>query len=204
MASLADDGTLIHRIDRNDRIIFVNDNWLSFASENGAPGLSERRVLNQSLWDFISGWQVRHLYLLLLNRLRKLPGAHVIIPFRCDSPEVRRFMEMDVHSLGQGVIEFKSRVVRIEARNEAAHQVKSAQWANESLNVCSICNKIQIGKSEWLEIDEAIARYNLLSEGHLPQLTYGRCSSCYGMLLQRLKPLKDIFRDLNKFKRIHS
>lgn len=196
MAELTDNRILIHRIDDQDRIIFVNNDWLSFAMENGAPHLTESAVTGKSIWDFITGWPVKHLYLLLINRVRRTPELKVTIPVRCDSPTLRRFMELDVSSPGQGIVEFKTRIVRLERRDRAVLSPRPPQTPSGPLLMCSICSRVQTSNMEWLEIDEAIRRYELFSGGNLAQLSHGVCRSCKRSFLHLLVPLKKLYRRL--------
>jgi hypothetical protein len=87
-----DNRTFVHRIDSNDMIVVVNDEWLSFGSEN-VYNLSQDVVVNKSLWDFIIDKETQHLYKIMLEKVRAV-NARIKFPFRCDSPDCRRFMEL--------------------------------------------------------------------------------------------------------------
>ena len=86
--------TYVYRINPDDVIEFVNDAWVRFAVENGTPTLAHE-VIGSSLWNYISGPQVVHLSKELLARVRE-SRCDATIPFRCDSPRVRRFMRMKI------------------------------------------------------------------------------------------------------------
>jgi hypothetical protein len=61
--------TYVYRITSDDVIEFINDAWVRFAVENGAPTLCQG-VIGASLWNYISGQEVVHLSSELLSRVR--------------------------------------------------------------------------------------------------------------------------------------
>ena len=81
-------------IDRANRVVAVDDGWIAFAIGNDAPDLPGR-VLGANLWTFIANATVQDLYSALFQRIRAT-GREITIPFRCDSPSVRRFMKLTV------------------------------------------------------------------------------------------------------------
>jgi hypothetical protein len=72
-------------------------------------------MLGQSLWRFISGVDVRQLYTVLLSRVRQTQGT-VVFPFRCDAPDLRRFMEMSMTGIPNSEVVFATRLVQAKAR----------------------------------------------------------------------------------------
>ncbi len=60
---------VVYRISADDIIEDVNDAWARFAIENDAPALATE-VIGRSLWDYINGLDVVHIYRLLLARVR--------------------------------------------------------------------------------------------------------------------------------------
>ena len=80
-----------YRIDALDRITFVDAEWLRFARENEAEQLVETGVVGRSVWDFVSGFEVRSLYENLFASVRSR-GEPARVPFRCDSPALARWM----------------------------------------------------------------------------------------------------------------
>ena len=93
-------------IDANDVITNVNDSWESFAEENGSEGLGER-VVGSWLWQHLAGVEVKHLFRVLLERVRTT-GKVVRVPFRCDAPDLRRHMILEVTPLPDDVVRFSS------------------------------------------------------------------------------------------------
>ena len=81
-----------YEIDASDVITQVNRHWEEFAEANDAPGLGAR-VVGTWLWKHFAGMEVKYIYRTLLERVRE-SGQSVSIPFRCDSPELRRRMSL--------------------------------------------------------------------------------------------------------------
>ncbi len=185
MQNRQDNRIFLWTIDPEDKIIRVNEAWLAFARENAAPQLVPNAVINRSLWDFVSGGETIHLYHLILEKVRKQKLA-LIIPFRCDSPDCRRFMEMEISTLGRGEIQFRSRVLRLEFRPAVRALEQSGRESGQFLRICSWCKKICISTGQWIEIEAAVKSLDLFASDELPQLTHGICESCYELVRQNL------------------
>jgi hypothetical protein len=170
-------------IDREDIIIHVNDNFLDFALENGAPRLSGEAMINRPLWSFIAGLETVQLYLLILEKVRK-QGSRLSYPFRCDSPECRRFLELQVSPLQADCVNFSSRILRVEFR-EPVRLLEPGISSDQFLRICSWCKKI-FCKGQWLEIEMAVKMLDLFAEVKLPRLTHGICDACGELVLKSL------------------
>ena len=84
--------TFNYSINANDIIQSVSDSFVSFANENleSDPNPSENTFLGKSVYEFITGNEVKHLYQLLIEQVRTT-SKNVVIPYRCDSFTVKRF-----------------------------------------------------------------------------------------------------------------
>ena len=176
-------------IDREDNIVQVNEAWLAFARENSAPQLSREAVINQPLWSFITGPEVNHLYELIIDKVRYQKSS-LSFPFRCDSPDCRRYLEMQVFPLPEEAVQFQSRVIKLEFR-EPVNLLESGERSGQWLRICSWCKRIFAG-GQWLEVEAAIKLLNLFAEEALPQLTHGICESCHELAIKALTPTKNI------------
>lgn len=171
-----DSRIFIYQIDSDDKIVVVNDDWLSFASEN-VCNLSQDSVVNKLLWDFIVDMETQHLYKIMLEKVRS-NRARLKVPFRCDSPDCRRFMELEVFSLCENLVEFRCRIVKLECRTSVSLLNVTIDRSNEFVKMCGWCKKICVSESKWLEVEEAIPQLNLFEAMKLPRLTHGICPSC--------------------------
>ena len=116
-------------------------------------------------------------------RNQKLP---LIIPFRCDSPDCRRFLEMEISCLRGDDIQFQSRVLRQEFRPAVGVLEASGRKSDQFLRICSWCKKIWVPTGQWEEIEEAVKSLDLFASDQLPQLTHGICDSCYELVHNNL------------------
>ena len=145
----------IWTIDNADKIIQVNDEWLAFARENTAPQLTAASVLDQPIWGFIQGQETIYLYKQIFGRVRA-GISPLTFPFRCDSPDCRRFMEMKLSLLPGDTIQFISHILREEWRDPVDLLEASRDRSGEFLKICSWCKKIDIPGRGWGEVEAAI------------------------------------------------
>ncbi len=170
--------TATYRVDSLDCIVWVDPSWVEFARSNGAPELGADRILGHRLSEFVSGDEVRHLWGLVLQRVRE-EERPVTLPFRCDSPDRRRFMELDLAPLGDGRVELRARLLREEARDRVALLDSRVPRSDDVLPICSQCKRIQTPEDEWIEVEEGIQELDLFGAGLLPRLTHGLCDPCH-------------------------
>jgi hypothetical protein len=172
-------GVCIHRIDAVDYIRYVNPAWLQFASENHAEHLIHR-VLGTSLWRHIGGLQVRGMYRVLLERLR-IEQRPIYFPFRCDSPTLRRYMEMLLTALPNGGVEFRCSLVREESRRTVQVLDPATSRSDERIVLCAWCKRVH-GHGVWMDLDEAIRISSLFDSPHSPQVDHDICPPCREMV----------------------
>lgn len=174
--TVPEDGRVfIHTIDPGENISGVNDEWVEFARENGAPELAREAVVGRAIWEFVAGRETRHISRLLLYKARS--GKSVTVPYRCDSPGLRRFMEMEIVPLEGGSVDFRSRVLRVEPREPVPLLDPESARGDDFLTICSWCRRARV-VSGWVELDEAVKTLQLFSSAPLPQLTHGMCQDC--------------------------
>jgi len=172
-----DKTTYMYRITPDDLIEFVNDAWIRFAEENGTPTLPQA-VIGTSLWEHISGHEVVHLSMQLVAKIRQTK-TEVSVPFRCDSPSMRRFMRMKIVPLAQGRIEFCTWVEREEPFQEPILLLDPCATKSpaELVRMCAWCKKID-KHGCWLEVEDAIEQLRLFDRLTLPAITHGICDAC--------------------------
>ena len=185
MGKPLDQRSFIWGIDDADKIVYVNDAWLAFAQENLSPNLMAALVLDQCIWRFIQGQETIYLYKQIFGRVRA-GKSPVKFPFRCDSPECRRFMEMQLTRLPGGAIQFISHILREEWRQPPDLLDASRDKPGEFLSICSWCKKIYVPERGWGEIEVAIEPLDLFGRHAMPGMTHTICDSCYTTLKQGL------------------
>lgn len=170
-----------HTIDGTDRIESANEEWFTFAAENDAPELTTSEVVGRPIWDFIDGAETRHLFRVLIEKVRAGKDLRGL-PFRCDSPGLRRYMEMDIVGLDGGGVRFDSVLLREEHRVPVRAFDRNTPRSERFLTLCSWCRRIRIGTDRWLEVEEAVKVLNLFGDEDQPQITHGICKDCNDMI----------------------
>jgi hypothetical protein len=172
----------IYRMDNEDIIVCVSQNWESFARANAwGSELSPENVVGHLLWDFIQDFETLHLYKELFRRVRAGKPAGPI-PFRCDSPQERRFLKLLLSPLPDGQIEITSTIVRTERRDPIRLLDKDMPRSNELIRICSMCKKIAVTQGKWVEIEEGLAQLRPFEADEMPRLTHSLCADCYRVM----------------------
>ncbi len=179
---MADERTFIHRIDGDDVIEFVNQEWIEFAAENWDADAA-RRVPGTPIWDYVANRSVRHLLQVVVERLRG-SGRTVTLPYRCDSPECRRFMEMELEVVAFDKVEFRSRILREEPREPVPLLDPEAARSPEMLVMCSWCKRVDV--PPWMEVEQAVEALNLFGPEEVPTITHGICDECRDQVLSAI------------------
>jgi hypothetical protein len=176
---------IVYCIDSENRIDRVSENWNTFARANDAPELVDTAVVGRPLFSYITDAETRHLVHLLIARVRA--GHAISVPFRCDAPDRRRRMRLTMTAAGDGHVLFHSAVVSEEPRAPQAlldvHYARRPEW----LKICSWCKRVEID-DDWVEVDEAVSRRELLGSNAPPQITHGICPPCRDVVMQEGSP----------------
>lgn len=164
-----------YHLDSDDRISFLGGSWAEFARSNGAPDLVDE-PLGRSIWDYVDGAAPALLWSELFRRAR-LTHTVLTVPFRCDSPQERRYLTLAVRKLGGGTLELVTRTQRVETRAVPVAWLEStAKPGNWAISSCSWCRKFEVD-GEWLEVEEAVVRLGAFDEA-VPAVTHGICPAC--------------------------
>jgi hypothetical protein len=174
-----------YRIDADARIEWVDDGWDRFIEENaGAPALTRERVIGTSLWDWLTGAETKHLYTLLVARVRKTQRA-VTLPFCCDAPHLRRDLELTMSPTKRGVA-FHSRLRQMRTRAPANLLDARAARSDELLRMCSVCKRVAAPGDRWEEVEDTIARLELFDAPTMPQISHGLCEPCFESAMRQV------------------
>ncbi|MCG3180727.1 MAG: hypothetical protein BIFFINMI_03090 [Phycisphaerae bacterium] len=170
-----DSSTTWWRIDARDRIVATDDAFKRFAVENGTPDLAADLV-GQSLWEHLAGIEVRHLYELLLESLRA-GGRAVTYDYRCDSPTLRRYLQLTAQARPNGDVDFRSTTLEIEPRDVQPLLDAHRSAAPGLIRMCSWCKRLAT-PSRWIEVERAVAELGLFEADPLPGITHAVCPDC--------------------------
>jgi hypothetical protein len=163
-------------VDAQDRIVSANGDWFAFAQENGGANL-DKKVIGRPLWDFICDAETKILYSLFLKSVRA-NGLPTHLPYRCDSADERRYMEMTIAPAPEGCVEFSSRMIREEKRDKMALLDTAVLRSKDIIVMCSWCKKVQLKGGDWAEVEAAAKAFDLLTEPRFPKVSHGICSRC--------------------------
>ena len=173
MPGLVSVDTSIWRVDRENRINFINKAWMDFGIANGGAELPAR-VLDTDLMDHIVGDDVKRLVSVLMERVRSTQDA-AVLPFRCDGPDFRRHMELVIIPIENNGLEFSGNIIPTYDRHLPVYSGNSSPH----LLSCGWCNRVLCDK-QWLEIDDVIQEHHILAGIELPPLSHTLCPDCHG------------------------
>jgi hypothetical protein len=168
--------TFFYHVDDRNRITQVSPNWDAFALANDAPEVCANKILNCPLMDFLAGFETQHLYDIMLNKVRSTQNP-LTVPFRCDAPTLRRFMELTMRPGKDGGIEFQTIILHEEPRTPTILLDRASRRGGGPVSMCAWCKKVHV-EGEWLEVEDAVAKLHLFQEPVVPELTHGICGSC--------------------------
>ncbi len=171
--------TIVYVVDADNRIVSVNEAWDDFAAENNGISVLAERVIGRNLFEFITDPSTQHIYRQMLARIRG--GIDLRFSYRCDSPDCRRLMEMQVRgSDAQGGVEFRS--ITLEAHSREPLHLPQADGGTEAepetlQRACGWCNRLEVD-GVWMEIEDAVTRLRMMERHTAPMVTHGMCADC--------------------------
>jgi hypothetical protein len=168
---------LLYELNALDEISSVNEEWHRFALANGGAPLDPAQILGRQLWDFIGDVETQHIYRLLHRRVRTA-GAPVRLRFRCDAPDRRRLLDLEISAGQEGGLIYRVRTLREQERQPLALLEPFPQRSEHFVTICAWCERVAVPAHGWLEIEAAIAVLPILAEPRPPQLTHGVCEEC--------------------------
>lgn len=181
-------GAIVYRVDAEDRIVSVSSAWDPFAIANNGRSVTASSIIGRNLFEFIADRTTRHLYRQMLARIRS--GGYLAYRYRCDSPECRRLMEMQVVATdAAGGVEFRS--ITLEEHPRTPIEVPQADGASdddpgEPQRACGWCNRLDV-EGTWMEIEDALPRLRLLERASPPAVTHGICEDCLARMTDELE-----------------
>ncbi|ACV35413.1 hypothetical protein [Accumulibacter sp.] len=170
--------TLSYTLDSDDRIVSVGGDWDGFARENDGSEILARTVIGRRLDEFITGDATRMFVRTMLMSARTLKRS-IRRPYRCDSPQFRRLMEMTIVPLAQEMLDVRHHQIRAEPLPYTITiAAVTSTAASGFVKRCSICNRIRAGKV-WSEVDAAVidGRLTVAATAAL-KVIYGVCPDC--------------------------
>jgi hypothetical protein len=172
----------------DDRIAAVDQAWNTFAASQGAGDLTGAQIVGKPLRACIADSNTHEIYALLFGAARKLQRS-VAVPFRCDSPGLRRFMTLRADPLPDGSLRISTTLVRAEERPPVALLSPTAPRSDGVLKICGWCKRIPLSSGAWVEVEIALQELGLLEASEMPRLTHGVCPACAASLQAEIDAL---------------
>lgn len=188
--------TIIYRINEQDIIYSIEGPWDEFALENdGYPENQSKNILGNPIWKYITDFETKHIYKLILDHVRLLK-KEITIPIMCDAPTMLRFIDLTIIPLVDNNIEFVSQITKEVKRQRVNILDKNISRNEQIIKMCSYCKAIQVDENNWMETAEAVSHLKLFNKKTLPKISHGVCSICYNSLMQELEQYKLSFNQL--------
>ncbi len=174
-----------YRINADDLLVDVNRGWQRFAVENKAPHLVSNLVLGRSLWDFVSDAETCRVYQRILKKVRSNKRS-VSLDLRCEAPDRRRFIRLDIASLSRCRVQFVGKVLEIERRDMVTLLEPDFDRSADILSICGWYKSVLLPNNRYIEIEEAVHQLGLFQSQVLPRLNHGMCPSCRATAMKSL------------------
>ena len=167
-----------YRIDQDDNLVWMNSWWLAFARENGAIELANSSLVGQSLWKFIADEQTQELYQDIHKRVRGNDQT-VVVPFRCDSPTLRRDMQLLITGTAENNdLLYVGSILRVTATKYLPVLDALRPRLESFLSICSCCKRVLLESHGWLELEEISEKLKLNGNRKLPGWRQTLCQRC--------------------------
>ena len=111
--------------------------------------------------------------------------------FRCDAPEKRRLLEMTINPGKDGGLELESTPLWVQPRApQKLLENRTASSPEKFLLMCGWCKRINVGDSQWEEVEDAVVRLGLFERQESIQVSHGICPRCYDQVFKNLDESK--------------
>ena len=135
--------TIAYLLDNDNNILEVGGPWDEFANENGGENTTTEAVLGQTIWKFIEG-DITRLWLKSAFQHARLKANPIERPYRCDSPDIKRFMLMRITPRTDGALRIEHTLIREEKREKPVHiKTGNADSIYKVRARCSFCGRVK-------------------------------------------------------------
>lgn len=164
-----------YSIDKYDRIVRVGGTWDETARDSGSDRLIADRVTGTNLFSHISGEPTRNFVWTMIDAVRKLQRP-CRRRYRCDTPNLKRNMEMTIMPDGNDLVSLEHRLISTEPLSRPL-LFRSAEPLDDRKPLrlrCSMCNRVRLGQ-DWHEPDE---QPDLVGKPEPISVIYSICGGC--------------------------
>ncbi len=166
--------TLTYEVDRNGVIVSIDGPWDRFAISNDGKSLAKKETIGRNLFEIVRGPGVVHVYRLMHDVLFANPAKTVAFAYRCDAPDMRRFMKMEMKALGERIA-YRSTIEKEEPVSPPL-LLDYDRLGEDFIVLCSLCKDFRYPResTEWLPIDSVLEK---APEGFA--VSHSVCPSCF-------------------------
>ena len=141
-----------YRLDKNNRILSVGGPWDEFAQANGGIAACASRIQGRLIWEFVSG-DITRMWIEVLLQLVIVRQETMERTYRCDSPDLKRFMRMRITPDGSGILRVEHALLSVEKRINPVYVRPLALASGRRARFrCGICGRIE-NEGAWVEPD---------------------------------------------------
>jgi hypothetical protein len=149
--------SLIYKLDEEDLIKDVSEGWDAFALRNNGKEACKEHVVGRPIYGCIAGGEVESFYQQVFSKTRSAGNA-VSIPFRCDSPSDKRFLNLTVAAEANGDLKCTSKTLAVVPRAEPIElQLVTGQGSASALYMCGLCKGVHLRANLWRELEVVAA-----------------------------------------------
>lgn len=167
--------TTNYLLNKHDIIINVSGIWDEFAIKNRGVNVCANDVCGHSIWLYVTG-DVTRMWLNAIFQLARVGGNPIERAYRCDSPNLKRYMQMRLTPHPDGTLLVEHQVLKTEERDEEMNiRYKHSSTLAGTRQRCSVCGRIRL--ADWVEpLPEHHGGDNTIV------VTYTVCEACRDML----------------------
>lgn len=185
------DMNLTYTIDGDDKVVETAGDWERFARKNSGSDNLIHSVLGTSLWDHITDTTTTQIYRSLFTAIRSL-NKKVSFPLRCDSPKVKRYLQLTLTPSDDGAIRINSKLVQTEPIQTSSIKGLRVEKGDHFLTICSWCNKLKSDDNNYFEIETFISNHPEIMVVENLQITHGICRQCECSMEELTKNVSDL------------
>lgn len=161
-----------YRLDATDDIIEVGGAWDGFAQCNGGSHLVAEHIVGQNLARHVTGLETGFFLRTMFEGVRRLRRPK-LTTYRCDSTDVKRFVEMTVTPEAEAGLLVTHRVLRTEPLRVPVFVLQVPAYTSASVCRCSNCNRLSQNGGNWNEPDDTTPT------GQQIRVVHVVCQDCY-------------------------
>jgi hypothetical protein len=164
--------TTTYWLDGDDVVTGFDSGFVTFAAANGLA-CDPEELIGTSLWGHIGDEDVAGLTYWLLQQVRRR-GRGLSLFYRCDAPNRRRLMRMELRPEAERGVEVRS-LPAIERRRLRIRDRRAR--TRGPLRVCAWCDRFASGR-RWLPLESTPLPLGAGFGGKVPQITHAMCPTC--------------------------